>query len=292
MARVERERSENASMRPLREGARPAMAFACVSSVLLAGLAGCHGGRGASAGNPERQAESEYDLARDAFLNRHDPRAALGHAQKAVDLDDQNAEAAHLVALIYLYFCATSSVEDCRLSEAEKYARRAVAAKADFREAQNTLGVVLLQEKHYDDAIAVLKPLAGDILYPTPWDAWGNLGQAYLEKGQIDEAIDALRKSIAAQPEFCVGNYRLGLAYERKGDLNAAREALSRAVETNRPECRALQDAFEARARVLSKSNHCAEARGDWQRCKQIAAASPAGQRCASSLASPPCSGV
>jgi Tfp pilus assembly protein PilF len=292
MARVERECSKNANMRALRDGVRSATAFACAGFVLVAGAFGCHGGRGANSASSERQAETEYDLARDAFLNRHDARGALGHAQKAADLDDQNAEAAHLVALIYLYFCATSSPEDCRLPEAERYARRAVAAKSDFREAQNTLGVVLVQEKKYDDAVAVLKPLAADILYPTPWDAWGNLGQAYLEKGQVDEAIDALRKSIAAQPEFCVGNYRLGLAYEKKGDLHAAREALSRAVDTNRPECRALQDAFEARARVLSKSNHCAEARSDWQRCTQIAAASPAGQRCASSLASPPCSGA
>ncbi len=123
----------------------------------------------------------------------------------------------------------------------------------------------------------------------TPWDAWGNLGWAYLEQGRSDQAIQALRRSVAAEPRFCVGNYRLGLALEKKGDLPAAREAFSRAVETNRPECHALQDAFEARARVNSKSKNCDLAKGDWEKCREISADSPAGQRCLASLKSSPC---
>jgi type IV pilus assembly protein PilF len=259
-----------------------------IGALALGASCAGRGGKGAAGPDAEKQSESEYDVARDLFLARHDPRSALAHAQKAVELDDENAEAHHFLALIYLFFCATSPL-DCRLPEAEVAARRAVQLKKDFREAQNTLGVVLIQRKKYDDAIAVLKPLAADILYQSPWDAWGNLGLAYLEKGKADDAIEALRRSIAAEPRFCVGNYRLGLAYEKKSDLVAAREALTRAVETNRPECQALQDAFEARARVLTKSKKCDLARSDWERCKQIAADTPTGQRCAASLKASPC---
>jgi type IV pilus assembly protein PilF len=260
----------------------------------LAGFAaltmlGCtHGGRGANGADSERQSESEYDVARDMFLRAHDARGALAHVQKAIELNDQNAEAYHFEALVYLYFCAVSPPE-CRLPEADRAARRAVDLKPDLREAKNTLGVVLIQEKRYDEAVSVLQPLANDILYQTPWDAWGNLGLAYLEKGKPDDAIAALRRSVAAEPKFCVGNYRLGLAYEKKGDLTAAREAFSRAVETNRPECQALQDAFEARARVYSKSKNCDQAKGDLEKCKEISADSPAGQRCLASLKSSPC---
>jgi Tfp pilus assembly protein PilF len=239
--------------------------------------------RGASA---ERQSESEYDVARDLFLSRRDARGALEHAQKAVELNGDNAEAHHLVALLYLYFCA-GTPPDCRLSDAERAARKAVNVRPGFREAQNTLGVILIQQKRYDEAVAVLTPLANDILYQTPWDAWGNLGLALLEQGKVNEAIDALRRSIAAEPRFCVGNYRLGLAYEKKGDMTAAREALTRAVETNRPECASLQDAFEARGRVLAKLKSCDLAKGDWERCKQINAETPAGVRCATSLSAP-----
>ena len=272
-----------------RSRSRRVMSFGSIVLVFTVTLAACsRGGKGASGPDGERQSESEYDVARDLFLARRDPRGALSHVQKAVELNDENADAYHFMALLYLYFCAASTME-CRLPEADKAARRAVQLRPEFREAQNTLGVVLIQEKKYDDAVAVLLPLANDILYQSPWDAWGNLGQAYLEKGKVDEAIEALRRSIASEPRFCVGNFRLGLAYEKKGDLTAAREALSRAVETNRPECQGLQDAFEARARVYSKSKNCDLAKTDWTRCREISTESPTGQRCAVSLKASPC---
>src|SRR5262249_26726332 len=76
--------------------------------------------------DPARRAESEYDLARDLWLSRGKPREALEHALKAVELDDDNAEAQHLAALLYLDFCARSA-NDCRLPNAERHARRALA---------------------------------------------------------------------------------------------------------------------------------------------------------------------
>jgi type IV pilus assembly protein PilF len=259
-----------------------------VAAALLLCLSACsRTGRGANSGDTERQSEAEYDVARD-LMTRHDRRSALGHAQKAVDLNDANADAQHLVALIYLDFCSTSTLE-CRLGEAEKAARQAVKLRPDFREAQNTLAVTLIHEKKYDEAVAILDPLAHDILYQTPWDAWGNLGLAYLEKGKLEEAVTALKRSVTAEPRFCVGNYRLGLAFEKKGDLDAARQAFSQAVETNHPECQRLQDAFEARARVYSKSKNCELAKGDWEKCRDISPDSPAGLRCVASLKSSLC---
>src|SRR4051812_70434 len=145
-------------------------------------------GRGANGPDNERQSEAEYDVARDFLLARHDPRSALAHAQKAIELNDANADAHHIEALIYLYFCSSSPLE-CHLPEAERSARKAVKLRDDFREAQNTLGVILIQEKKYEEAVKVLEPLANDMLYQTPWDAWGNLGLAYLENGKVDDAV-------------------------------------------------------------------------------------------------------
>ena len=105
------------------------------------------------------------------------------------------------------------------------------ADRPDFREAKNTLAVVLINEHRYSDAIAVLKPLTEDILYQTPENAWGNLGWAYLQQGSFDLAIDALKRSVAAQPVFCVGSYRLGLAFEHKQELTSALDAFTRALE-------------------------------------------------------------
>lgn len=258
--------------------------------ILLAALGimtatlGCGGGRGSNTpagGDPVRMSESEYDIARDLWLRQQRPRQALSHALEAVELDDENADATHLVALLYLEFCSTGQ-GDCRLEEAEKYARLAIDRKKDFREAKNTLAVVLIHEKKLDAAIQILKPLTADMLYQTPENAWGNLGWAYLEQGRLDQAIDALRRSVAAQPLFCVGNYRLGLALARKGQYTEALGAYTNAVDTQAAGCSSLQEAYLERGRVLGKLGRTADAYADFQRCAELDDKSATGKECRS----------
>ena len=255
--------------------------------LLLGTVATACGGRGANTpegGDPDRMSDSEYDIARDLFLRQRKPREALEHALKAIELNEDNYEAAHMVALVYLGLCSVGK-DECRLRDAEKYARLAIDAKKDFREAKNTLGVILIHQKRYDDAIGVLKPLSEDILYQTPENAWGNLGWAYLEKGRLDFAIDALRRSIAAQPMFCVGNYRLGMAHEKKRELTEALEAYTRALETEAAPCKSLQDAYLGRGRVLVRLGRSGDPQADLRKCKELSAATPAGKECSSILA-------
>ena len=256
-----------------------------LTCALLSVFVGCSPSTasGPAARDPERMSESEYDIARDLWLRRNQPREALAHALKAVDLDEANAEAAHLVALLYLDFCSQGPAQ-CRLSDAEKHARRALKEKPDFREARNTLAVVLIHEKKYAEAIAVLKPLTQDILYQTPENAWGNLGWAYLEQGSFDLAIDALKRSVAAQPLFCVGSYRLGIAFEHKQELTTALEAFTRALETDAPGCNSLQEAFAARGRVRMKLGDSDAARTDLDRCTALSGKTEVGKECSSML--------
>jgi type IV pilus assembly protein PilF len=254
-----------------------------ILAVALAAFACASANSGEGAKDPERISESEYDVARDLWLRRNSPREALDHALKAVELNEDNADAAHLVALIYMDFCSRNS-DECRLKEAEKHARLALKAKRDYREATNTLGVILIHEKRYAEAIQVLKPLTEDILYQTPENAWGNLGWAQLESGATDAAVDSLRRSIAAQPLFCVGLYRLGLAYERRHEDTAASETLTRALETQAPGCNSLQDAFAARARVELRMGNQEAARSDLQRCAELSGKTNAGKECSSML--------
>ncbi|MBK8253253.1 MAG: tetratricopeptide repeat protein [Polyangiaceae bacterium] len=234
--------------------------------------------------NPEAQSHAEYDLARDSYKNGK-LREVLAHVQKALEHDETNADAAFLGASVHLQFCAADETSaDCRWEDAEKYARHAIEANPELRDAKNMLGVILVHRGRYEEAVTVLKPLANDILYNYPENAWGNLGWAYLLQGNSDEAIDALRRSIAAQPLFCVGAYRLGLAYEKKGDFGAAREAFTKAVETQAPDCGRLQDAFDARARVGSKLGLRDEVRADLTKCIDIGKQTPVGKKCAEQL--------
>jgi type IV pilus assembly protein PilF len=258
---------------------RASLALAFLSCTAL-GCSAAHG----NLASEEQRSTAEYDLARDAF-QRMNFREALDHVQKSLKLNEDNAEAAYLGAVILFQFClGDETSSDCRFPEAEHFAREAVRAAPDHRDAKNALGVILIHEKRYDEAIAILKPLADDMLYSSPEKAWYNLGWAYLERGSVDDALDALRRAVATQPLFCAGNYRLGLAYEKKGELNLAREALSKAVDTDRPECKRLQDAWSARARVLVKQGLKDEARADLERCRDLARTTPTGQRCAADL--------
>ena len=119
-------------------------------------ITGCSSSSSGAPGaqDPSRQAETEYDIARDLWLRRGDPRGALEHALKAAELDDRNAEAMHLVALLYLDFCSRNAAE-CRLPKAEAAARRAIEVESSFREAKNTLAVILIHEKRPAEAVKI-----------------------------------------------------------------------------------------------------------------------------------------
>jgi type IV pilus assembly protein PilF len=256
------------------------------------GLFACGGKKGAESPNAqstERQSEAEYDVARD-FFQKGQPRAALDHAMKAVSLDARNDKAQYLVAAIHLSFCSSQQgfeAPDCRLDEVEKHARAALAANPEFRDATNLLGQVLINQKRYREAIAVLEPLTRDPAYVHPYFAWGNLGWAQVLEGNLDAGIASLRNAVA-EPRFCVGHYRLGVAHEKKGELTLAETAFSSALSVPDPQCEDLQDAWEARGRVRQRLGRPEEARQDYERCRDISVETPTGKSCAKQLATVP----
>ncbi len=268
----------HSSTRP-RRARRSPMPFAAL--LLASALTGCAG----HAPDPQdaKQSLAEFDIARDLWLTKRDLRGGLDHALKASELDPTNAEIAHSVSLIYLDFCSAGGA-DCRLPEAEKHARRALALQEDFREARNTLGVVLIHSERLAEAVTVLQPLTEDILYRTPENAWGNLGWAYLGLGRLDEAIDALSRSVAAQPLFCVGYMRLGDALSKKGRLAESLDAYTTALETDQPPCKRLQEASLGRARLLRQLGQIEQSRQELQRCLSVGPNSAAGKECRSML--------
>lgn len=259
-----------------------------VALPLLCAASTACSGRGASApgANPERQSEAEYDVARDYFY-KSQPRLALDHCRRAIELDDQNAKALYFASTVHLFFCSSKLellAPDCHLHDAEAYVRRALAVEPTFREAKNTLGQILILQQRYPEAIAVLEPLTRDAAFESSYLAWGNLGWAQVLSGKIDQGIESLKNSIT-EPRFCVGHYRLGVAYERRADLAAAEQSLTNALSVDAVECKALQDAWGARARVRERLGKTADARADFEKCRDISAETPAGKACAGALA-------
>ncbi len=270
------------------KSARHASLACLVAIIQVCGCMATSRNSGPSPQSPERQSETEYDVARDYFF-KGDRRSALDHAVKAVEFDDSNSNALYFTSAIFLSFCSDNETlegTDCRISEAESYARRALKSEPSFRDARNLLGQILILENKLPEALTMLEPLTRDIGYTQIHLAWGNYGWAQVLSGDLNGGIASLRNSLA-EARFCVGHYRLGVAYEKRGDLAEAEASLSQAVTVESPDCQSMQAAWEARARVRAKSGRTADARGDYTRCRDIAPESPLGKSCHGMLSGP-----
>lgn len=262
-----------------------------LGTALTALAIGCGSGNTPGAQSPERQADAEYDLARDYFY-KGQPREALDHSLRAVDLDGDNSKALYFTSTLYLWFCSGNrglQSPDCQMARAESYARKALDKDPAFRDARNLLGQVLILEEKYKEAISVLQPLVTDPSYNASYLAWGNLGWAQVLDGQVDAGITSLRNSVT-QPKFCVGFYRLGMAFEKKGDLAQAETNFSQAVEVDSADCQNLQDAWQERGKVRLKLGKKDDACSDLTRCRDISVDTPAGKSCAALVLSAGCS--
>lgn len=225
---------------------------------------------GVSAEQAER-AQRQYELAV-GFVREGNAPEGFRHLEAAVSADPDNADARLLLADLYL---ARGD-----LPRAETEARRAVHARDRFPEARNSLGVVFIQERRYDDAIRELRAATDDVLYREPHLAWGNLGWAFMEAGRSEEAIAALRHAVQIEPRFCVGYYRLGEVYHRMSRWTDAAEALRRAVGVVDPACERMQDAHRLLGVALMRSNAREDAAASFRRCRDLGADTDAGREC------------
>ena len=143
-------------------------------------------------------------------------------------------------------------------ADAQKYFEQALAADANFAQAQMNLGIALLAQQKLDAARAALESAANKL--PDDPFAWYNLGLAYKDLAEpekaiaafqhvekiapdepdayyfegflqsqlqrYDRAIAAFQKALAIAPYHASAQFGLARAYQRKGDSEAAREGM------------------------------------------------------------------
>ncbi len=223
--------------------------------------------------------QKQYELAV-GLMREQNIAAAFEHLFKAIELDDKNPEAHLLLGNLYLLR------EDFGKAETEMRIAHKLGEENDaygppfLAEVDNSLGVVLVHQKRYDEAIETLREAASNILSRSPHLAWGNLGWAYHEKGQYTQAIEALTQSVRQQTRFCLGFYRLGKTYVAIRDFERAEDALTRGLEVTDEGCRTLQDAWRLRGEARAKLGLRQDAIADFERCVELSSDSEAGRAC------------
>jgi type IV pilus assembly protein PilF len=249
-----------------------------VSAAYGLSLLGMACGGAASADNVVR-ATKEYELAV-GLLGEQNVPAAFEHLFKAVELDRNNPEPHQLLGNLYMLRGDLAQAEQ-ELLKSKALAEKNPSYGPPFVcEVENSLGVVMVHQRRYDDAIALLRTTAANILNRTPYLAWGNLGWAYSEKQQYKEAVEALLQSVRHQPRFCLGYYRLGKAYLELRDFERAEVALTHGLEVTDEGCKSLQDAWHLRGETRAKLGRRPEAIADFERCVELSADSLAGRAC------------
>ena len=254
-----------------------------LSTLVLSGLFSicCSGSQ--SSEKSIRQSERFYEAASIAWFDEQNPLAAIRNLTRAIETNPDNHEAHYLLGIIRL--------GRGEYTEAEHHLKETIRLReggdpAGLAAAQNNMGVLLLHQKRYDDAIAILKKSSGEVMNREPWLAFGNLGWAYIETGELDKAIEALKRAMFDQPKYCVGLYRLGQAHYLKKDYETAQDTLTQALAVPEPGCDKIQEAHHLLGMTLLRQDRPEEAKRSFEQCLKINKLTETGKACNKALES------
>jgi type IV pilus assembly protein PilF len=223
-----------------------------------------------------RRAEKFYEAAYISWAEQSDNLTAIRYLTRAIEANPNNDDACYLLGSIRL--------SRGEIKEAEEYLSRSLELRKDNPakrvDAQNSLGVLYIHQKRFDEAIVLLEEASKEVLNPAPWLAYGNLGWAYTEKKMFDEAITALKRSLFDQPQFCVGQYRLGQVFYDKGEYELASERLQEAITTKAPGCDQMQEAYFLLGMTYLRLDLFEDALSAFDTCYQLNPKTPVGLDC------------
>lgn len=165
---------------------------------------------------PREKARLLTEVANGALLEG-DPTGALQNLAIAEKTDASLPELYHTRALAFYM--------KHDLGEALRNARKAVALKPEYLEANNTLGKILVDLGRYQEAIGPLEIAAYSPVYRDAYKAFTNLGIAKDKQGNISEAEIYYSRAIQESPGLACQAYYLRGNIELK--TSRTREAIS-----------------------------------------------------------------
>jgi tetratricopeptide (TPR) repeat protein/TolB-like protein len=196
--------------------------------------------------------------------------AEVGRSEEALaEIRQAIGEAARLSDRDARYLRASEAYLSRRYEDALKLYTEQVERYPYDIEARDLLAVVLQDTSKYAEAVEQLKINAS--MEPGRPITWSMLGDVYLEAGDANQAILALRRFIELEPGSANGHHLLGDAYRTQSELDLAAQEYARALEIDP----AFHYSSVSLARVDALRGHGEEARRRLARLADDAQALP-----------------
>ncbi len=115
-----------------------------------------------------------------------------------------------------------------RLPEAAAACRDMLAAAPDHADADNLLGVVLMEQGRLDEALDCLRRVLER--RPDHVQAHCNIALILKQQGRLEAAAESFQRAVVAKPDFAEAHNGLGLVFQAMGRLDEAAAAFRRAL--------------------------------------------------------------
>ena len=241
------------------------------------------------------QSYVRYQLGVEYFQGRR-IEAAVEELEKALAVDPENADAHNMLGIIALKqghdYIEQGETTSClrgrdgdlvrqdavaKFRQAEKHLRAAVTFRAEFPAAWNNLAVAALALNDWATAVQAARRALKDSTYGEPEVARANLGWAFLQQKDLQNAWKELHEAVSRAPRFCVARYRLAKVFFERADMDQAAETL--ALMLDDPRC-PIQDAYLLGGMIFEKRGDRDRARTLFGKCTTLAPRSCTAVQC------------
>ncbi len=194
-----------------------------IVALILTFSLGCAGSRKRDdiCGNPD-YIQVKKDTMVDS-LSRKDLYTALEAGLEAYRCNPKDPETNYWLGWTYMH-------RD-QYDKAIEYLNNALEYQEKYPEANMALGIIYLRENRLDEAIVQFRSAAENDLFRNAFEAYNNLGWAYLLKGDLESAEKNLNLALKLNPNWCISHCNLGEVYIKQGKKEQGMASLKKATK-------------------------------------------------------------
>ena len=162
----------------------------------------------------DEQAAKDFIRLAIAYYDTNDLVTSRRHLNHALEIDDRNADAYNILALILQ--------REGDLDLSEDSFRRALRIDRSNSRARNNYAVLLFNLERYDQAYSELVRVTSDTNYDGRATAFENQGRAALRLGRIDDAEFAFGRALQLNANLHISALEQALIAFNRGNLDRA----------------------------------------------------------------------